>query len=118
MSCTAEALGKIGPSVEAELQQRLSGFLGGFVRAYLPQSWVFRTEQDVASLVVDAGGRVKAVASAVPNPDVTVELSHGVLPAVLASKGRPPPPAGAVKVTAHTAKGRTAFDYVRPRLGL
>lgn len=118
VSGTAEALSKLAASVEAELRSRLSGLFGGFVRAYLPQTWVFRTERDVASLVVDTNGRVTVTPSALPSPDVTVELPHGALDAAVASGGGRRPPAGSVRVTAHTAKGRTAFDYVRPRFGL
>ena len=118
MTCTADALAKLGGSLEAELKPRLSGLLGGFLRAYLPQSWVFRTELDAATLTVDARGHVTAAPSALPSPDVTVELSHAELAAVLAARGRRPLAPGSAKVTAHTAKGRAAFDYLRPRLGL
>jgi len=118
MSCTAKTLAGACPSIEAELQLRLRGFLGGFLRAYLPQSWVFRTEQDAATLVVDAAGHARAEPSAMPTPDVTVELPHGELGAVLASRGGHRPAPGTVKVTAHTAKGRAAVGYLGPRLGL
>jgi len=118
MTCTAETLAKLGTSVEAEVRSRLSGLFGGFVRAYLPQAWVFRTEQDAATLAVDASGYVTATPSAHPAPDVTVEVPHGALAALVAPGRRPAPAPGSVKVTAHTAKGRAAFDYLRPRLGL
>jgi len=118
VTCTAETLAKLGASVEAELKPRLSGLFGGFVRAYLPQTWVFRTEQDVATLRVDAHGHATAAPSALPSPDVTVELPHAELVAALAARGRRPLSPGSAKVTAHTAKGRAAFDYLRSRLGL
>lgn len=118
MTSTAETLGTAAPSLEAEVKTRLGGFLGGIVRSYLPQTWVFRTGEDVASLSVDGTGHVTVSPTALPSPDVTVELEHGELARLLASKGKAAEPAGKVKVTAHTAKGRTAFDYLRGRLGL
>ena len=72
MSCTAGLLGQVASSAESELRSRLNGFLGGMIRAYLPQAWVFRTEEDVASLLVDRDGRLSVVPAAAPNPDVTV----------------------------------------------
>lgn len=118
MTSTAGTLTEAAPSLEAEVKTRLGGFLGGIVRSYLPQTWVFRTEQDAASLVVDPSGRVTVAPSALPSPDVTVELPHGELARLLASRGKGSPPEGKVRVEAHTPKGRTAFDYLRSRLGL
>jgi hypothetical protein len=118
VSCTADVLARLGLSVEAELKPRLGGLFGGVVRAYLPQTWVFRTEEDAASLTVDATGRASVSRTALPGPDVTVEVPHSELAAALAPGGRRGPPSPKVKVTAHTAKGRAAFDYLRPRLGL
>ena len=118
MSSTAETLAKLGASVEAELKPRLSGLFGGFVRAYLPQTWVFKTEQDVATLTVDANGHAAVTPSALAAPDVTVEIPRAELARALARGQRAGPPSAAVKVTAHTPKGRAAFDYLRPRFGL
>jgi hypothetical protein len=116
VGATADLLGPLRPRIEAEIKPRLSGLFGGFVRAYLPQTWVFRTEDDSASLVVDARGDTTVTPKALPNPDVTVEGPAAALQAALGGKGRPAH--GAVKVTPHTAKGRAAFDYLRPRFGL
>lgn len=118
MSCTGETLARVAPAVQAEVQPRLRGLFGGFVRAYLPQTWVFRTELDAASLTVDAQGVAATVPHELEAPDVTVELPHGQLAELLATRGRRRPPAGTVKVTAHTSKGRAALGYLGPRLGL
>jgi len=118
VTCTAKALTTAAPSLEKEVRSRIGGFLGGLVRAYLPQTWVFRTEEDVASLVVEADGHVTVAPAALPDPDVTVELPHGELARMLAAHRERPPDPGRVKVTPHTTKGRTAFDYLRGRLGL
>lgn len=118
MNPTAELLSTIRQSVQDEVQPRLRGFLGGMFRAYLPQTWVFRTEQGVASLVVDPDGRVSVLDAAATAPDVTVEVGHERLRVALTTRGRGGLPPGPLTVTPHTTKGRTAFDYVRPRLGL
>ncbi len=118
MGSIADRLTELSKSVEAEIRSRLNGFLGGIVRAYLPQTWVFRTEKEAASLLVGRDGAVSVVPAASPQPDVTVEATHAELEAVLAhpGHGRKAPPS--LKVTPHTAKGRTAFDYLRGRFGV
>jgi hypothetical protein len=115
---TAETLARLAPGLEAQIQPRLAGFLGGIFRAYLPQTWVFRTEEDVASLVVDPNGCATVAPEALPSPDVTVELPHGALDRLLGGGAGPRPDPRSVRVTAHTSKGQTAFGYLRPRLGL
>ncbi len=116
MGEVADLLGALRPRIEAEIKPRLGGLFGGFVRAYLPQTWVFRADEDVATLVVDARGEASVAPRALPNPDVTVEGPRAALRAALAGRGRPDP--AAVKVTSHTPRGRTAFDYLRSRFGL
>ncbi|HYA11153.1 MAG TPA: hypothetical protein VEH10_05750 [Thermoplasmata archaeon] len=118
MSCTADLLTSVSTSVEGELRPRLQGLFGGMIRAYLPQTWVFRTELDVASLVVDRDGHASVVRAAAPGPDVTIEVGHDRLRAALTTRRRDGLPAGPMTVTPHTAKGRAAFDYLRGRLGL
>jgi len=118
MGSTAELLASVSGRLEAELRPRLQGLFGGLVRAYLPQSWVFRTEQGIASLRVDRDGHVSVVASADPNPDVTVELGYDRLQGALDRSRGGTGSAGPVTVTPHTTRGRTAFDYLRPKLGL
>jgi hypothetical protein len=115
---TAEALAQAAPSLEAEVKTRLGGFLGGIVRSYLPQTWVFRTPGDAASLTVDGTGHVTVSPAALDNPDVTIELAAGALPQLLASRGKAAGPPAGVRVTTHTPKGKTAFDYLRGRLGV
>ncbi len=119
MSEAAELLAEAGRRLEPEVRQRLGGLLGGFVRAYLPQRWVFVTDGGTASLAVEPDGSVHASDGPVPAPDVTVELQIAQLRAALTRQsGRPPSPPKDVRVTPHTAKGRAAFDYLRGRLGL
>lgn len=113
---TVEALlASVARDAEPQLQQQLRGLLGGFVRAYLPQTWVFRTEEGVATLHVDAAGKFSVLADAVAPADVTVEIGHARLAAAISTRRRAE---GTLTVTPHTSKGRTAFEYLRGRLGL
>jgi hypothetical protein len=118
MEGPAELLAPIAPSVETEVRSRLGGFLGGMLRAYLPQAWVFTTDRGTASLIVEPDGRTRVVPGAAPDPDVTIELPFERLEAALATRRPGTVPPGSMKVTPHTSKGRTAFDYLRSRLGL
>ncbi len=115
---TEELLQGVAGGVEAELAQRLRGFLGGMIRAYLPQAWEFRTEDGPCVLAVDRDGRVRVRPGPAEAPDVTVELSRENLRTALTERRAGAVPADAVRVTTHTAKGRTAFGALRSRLGL
>ena len=117
MSCIVGLLRNAAPALEAQVQSRLQGFFGAMLRHYLPQIWVFRTEEEVASLEVDPGGHVAVHDGARVPPDVTIEVGYARLAAALA--GTPPPATpGPYAVATHTAKGKAAFDYLRGRLGL
>jgi hypothetical protein len=118
VSCVEELLRKVGRDVQPEVQSRLSGFFGGLLRTYLPQTWVFVTEDGTASLLVDRAGAVSVTAGALPSPDVTVEVGHDRLRAALLTRRKDAGPPGPLTVIPHTAKGRTAFAYLRDRLGL
>jgi len=118
VSCVEELLGKVGRDVQPEVQARLHGFFGGMLRTYLPQTWVFVTEDGTASLDVDRAGVVTVAPGARPSPDVTVEIGHERLRAALLTRRKESVPPGPLTVTPHTAKGKTAFAYLRDRLGL
>ncbi|MGP8077368.1 MAG: hypothetical protein ACLQD8_04670 [Thermoplasmata archaeon] len=117
MPTVEELLGPLAREAEREIRPRLQGFIGGMLRHYLPQVWVFRTEVGVASLCVAPDGAVTVAPNAVAPADVTVEVGHERLRSALATRGKTPAP-GPLTVTPHTAKGRAAFDYLRPRIGL
>lgn len=118
MGALVDLLSDAGRQWEPELQRRLTGLLGGIFRAYLPQTWVFRTEQETATLRVAPDGRVAVGDGATDAPDVTVEVPLRRLEAALRSQRREAIPPGELKVTTHSAKGKTAFDYLRSRVGL
>jgi hypothetical protein len=114
----ADLLTEAGRQWEPELKQRLQGMLGGIFRAYLPQAWVFRTEQETATLLVEKDGHVEVRAEETKSPDVTVEVPFRRLATALRARSRQAMPPGELKVTTHTPKGKTAFDYLRSRLGI
>lgn len=118
MSCVEGLLRDAGREFEPELNNRLKGVFGGIIRAYLPQIWVFETEDGSASLHVSRLGEVSVTAGSSPHPDVTVKIPHDRLVAALKTRNRDTVPPGPLTVTPHTAKGKTAFDYLRSRLGL
>lgn len=118
MSCVERLLQSVAKEAEPEIQQRLHGLFGGMIRAYLPQTWVFRTEDGTASFLVDPSGKITVKPGAVNPADVTIETSHDRLKIALTTRRREAVPPGPFTVTPHTAKGRTAFEYLRGRLGL
>ncbi len=118
MSGLEELLRGLAPGLEKEVKSRLGGFFGAMLRHYLPQVWVFRTEDATASLRVDAEGSVSVAPGALPSPDVTVEVGHDRLRRMLTTRTPDPGASGPLSVTPHTAKGQAAFGFLRERLGL
>lgn len=118
MSCIQGLLEKLAPEIEAYLRPRLQGFLGAFVRAYLPQHWSFETEEGTTTVRIDASGAVSVLAGAVKGPDVSVRGPHARLKQILTTRERPGGSKTDLVVTAHSAKGRAALEQVRQRFGL
>ncbi len=118
MPSLVSLLESIVPEVQPQVQAQLGGFFGEMVRAYLPQTWVFRTEKEVASLTVDAKGAVSVARGAAARPDVTIEVPYALLETSLRTRSRAQVPAEQLVVTSHTSKGKTAFEFLRGRLGL
>jgi hypothetical protein len=118
MSCVETVLRGVARDLETEVQNRLKGFFGGMLRHYLPQTWVFRTEDGTASLRVDERGQVTVAPGALAPADVTVEVGHDRLKQMLTTRARDPHPSGPLNVTTHSAKGKAAFGFLRERLGL
>ena len=119
MDSIVSLLGDLCPEVERQLKPNLRGIRGMFVQAYLPQAWVFETETETATFVVDARGNAHAEAGAKLGRDVTIRWKHDFLAAVLRTRNRASVPGGIHPVVKfHTPKGRRAFDFLRGRLGL
>ncbi|HTW39552.1 MAG TPA: hypothetical protein VMF04_01660 [Thermoplasmata archaeon] len=116
MNHAATLLEKVARQIEPEVQKQLAGLFGGIVRSYLPQAWVFETDEGTATLVVEKTGAASVRDGAADHPDVTLRVPYAPLARALQS--RKPMSPDAVTVTPHTAKGRTAFDYLRSRVGL
>jgi len=118
MASLVPLLESVARDIQPQVKSQLGGFFGGMVRAYLPQTWVFRTEREVASLSVDKNGEVSVAKGALANPDVTIEVPHARLVTALETRSREKVPPGPITVTPHTSKGKTAFEYLRGRVGL
>ena len=118
MPTLAPLLESVAHDLQPQIQSQLGGFFGGVVRAYLPQTWVFKTEKEVASLTVEKTGAVSVTSGAAADPDVTIETGHDRLMKALKTRSRHAVPPGPLTVTPHTSKGKAAFDYLRGRLGL
>jgi len=113
-----DLLENVGRGLEPQVRSQLGGFFGGMVRAYLPQTWVFRTEKEVASLTVDGTGAVRVAEGAAAGADVTIESTLDALSTALGARSGAKVRPESFRVTPHTAKGKTAFDYLRGRVGL
>jgi hypothetical protein len=118
MTSLVPLLESVARDIQPQVKSQLGGFFGGMVRAYLPQTWVFRTEREVASLSVGQDGEVTVATGAAANPDVTIEVPHDRLVTALKTRSREKVPPGPITVTPHTSKGKTAFEYLRSRVGL
>lgn len=118
MSCLAELLAAVGPDLERQLKPQLSGPFGGLLRGYLPQTWVFVTEEETATLRVGGDGSAHASPGPTEPADVLIETTHARLSVALRTRDKSQVPPGTTRVTPKTEKGRTAFQFVRSRLGI
>lgn len=120
MSCIQGILSSICPEVENEVKQALRGFIKGpIVRGYLPQSWVLRTEKETVTFSVDSMGNARALNGTPPNPDVIIDWKHDYAAIALRNRSKVGiPPGEQPRVTFLTKEGRTAFGFLRGRLGL
>jgi hypothetical protein len=118
MSCIFGLLQTVAGEVERELKPRLGGLTGFLIAGYLPQAWVFQTEESVVTLNVDSRGNATVASGLPPRRDVTISTTHAVLSAALTYRDRSRVPAGPLKVATHTPKGQTAFNFLRGRFGL
>jgi hypothetical protein len=122
VACIAGLLARLAPSIQSQLAPNLGGLRGLIVRGYLPQTWVLSDGAEYASLVVAQNGTVTAHSGAVQSPDVLIASTHDVLStaleAALGQRSRDQVVRGPVTPTFYTPKGRTAFNFLRGRLGL
>jgi hypothetical protein len=113
-----ELLEKTAPDLESLVKRQLTGFTAVIVRPYLPQRWVFETESETATLIVESTGSVHAKGGAADDADVTLKTGFERLKIALTTRNKDLVPPGPLTVTPHTPKGQTAFQFLRSRLGL
>jgi hypothetical protein len=119
MTEVGQAVAALCPEIESELKPRLRGLTGLIISRYLPQTWVFATEREVASIVVDYQGNAVAYDGGLPNPDVSIRTDHLRLMVALNTRdARQVPPGAPPEVNYSTKKGRDAFQFLRGRFGL
>lgn len=120
MSCIKGILSSICPEVESQVKNALGGFItGSIVRGYLPQFWVLRTEHETVTFSVDSMGNASAFDGLPSHPDVVIDWKHDYVAMALRNRSKAGIPSGEQpNVTFMTRKGRTAFGYLRGRLGL
>lgn len=89
-----------------------------FIRGYLPQSWVFKTEKEVATLSVSKDGKASVISSAPSDPDVIIDWKQDLLCMVLRTRDKKVVPAGErpdIKIL--TKKGDAAYRFLRQTFG-
>lgn len=111
-------LGRVCTEIESQLKPNLSGLRGMIVRPYLPQVWVFKTEDEIVTVTVDEQGHASAVEGNSPQPDITIETTHEILSNALETRKRTWVSPDQYCVTAHTKKGKGAYDYLKGYLRL
>jgi hypothetical protein len=111
----------IAPKVTAQLQPELKKFfVGGIIKGYLPQNWLFISETGKGTLFVDKTGLAQAQEGEIGSPDVSITWTDEAFHAALVLQDRNAVPAGAGQpnVQKITSKGGTAFDFLRKRFNL
>ena len=120
MTCIANLLGRLAPTVESQLKPNLVGFTGFLVRGYLPQRWVFETGQERASLIVDIDGNTEVTLRVIESPDVLITTTHDTLSTALEAanglRSRDSVIRGQITPRFSATKGEIAFNFLRSRL--
>jgi hypothetical protein len=111
-------LDALAPQVQAEARRALAGPLtGALVRGYLPQAWVFETEEETVTFLVDVEGNARTVDGASPDPDVGIRGPSGDLAIVLSERRMPEGAGQRILYKHHTGKGRAAWTFLKDRFG-
>jgi len=113
MTCIKELLGKLGPEIEGKIAPWLI-----FIRSYLPQNWVFRTEKEILTLSVSKDGKATVTESESSEPDVIIEWKHDVLSTALKTRDKKAiPPEEKPSIQILTKKGDAAYGFLRQTFG-
>ncbi|MEM2839017.1 MAG: hypothetical protein QXE18_02855 [Thermoplasmata archaeon] len=113
MGCVQELLGVICREVEGRVAPWLI-----FIRSYLPQSWVFRTEKEVVTFSLNKDGKASVIPAATDEADVIVDWKHDLLCHVLRTRDKKSVPAGEKpEIRILTKKGDAAYRFLRQTFG-
>ena len=119
MTCLNEIFQPICQEVQTQVKKYLSGILSaGFIKPYLPQHWVFITESETITFMVEKKGNTSVVDGESETPDVTIKIDHDFLCQALKTRERPDFEPSNYDISFQTKKGETAFNYLRKHLGL
>jgi len=113
MSCIQELLNGISKEVEGKVGPWLI-----FIRSYLPQNWVFKTEKETMTFTVGRDGKAVISSLASNEPDVVIEWTHDMLCLALKTRDRKAiPPGEKPKINIFSKKGEAAFKFLRQTFG-
>jgi hypothetical protein len=105
--------------VQRQLKAKLSMQIGGLVRQYLPQTWVFETELGACSVHIDVEGNVRVNHGPERERDITLIWNYKALERVLQSDSLSSMrPEDYPKILVETEKGRAAFNYLKKEFKL
>ncbi len=88
---------------------------GGYVRRYLPQIWVFKTEKEAFTVFIYNEGNVTYAGTEDKNPDVSIMTTEITLSNALQNIAKPK---WQWHVMFNTTKGEGAYTYLRGKYGL
>ena len=118
MASIRPLLDALVPEVQAEAKRALSGLLtGAIVRGYLPQAWVFETEEETVTFLVDRDGSARTLEGSPEHPDVGIRGPSEDLAVVLRERRMPEGAGQRIMYKAHTDKGRMAWNLLKNRFG-
>jgi hypothetical protein len=119
MAEIAEIFESLIPEIEKELKPKINSILlGPFIRGYLPQNWVFKSEKETVTFTVDKKGNATVKEEEEENPDVVIELDHEFLVEALKTRSQPEKSPEKSEIKFLTTKGETAFNLLKKRFGL
>jgi hypothetical protein len=105
--------------IERQVKPNLRGVMGLLVNGYLPQVWVFETENGSWTLFIDTEGNARVFPGTDPDRDVTIRWKHDSLVSIIESRNRVSVSDGDYPdIFVQTEKGRAAFNYLKKEIGL
>jgi hypothetical protein len=118
MTAIRPLLERLVPEIQREAKDALSGFLtGAVIRGFLPQAWVFETEEETVTFYVDRDGNASTIPGAHESPDVGIRAPAEDLAVVLTQRQMPEGAGQRILYKHYTSKGRTAWNFLKNRFG-